>query len=145
MARTNTHELDAHILLCRWQKLSPHLSPSPAPSLLTFHSSSSLLIWVAEIWRARACSLSPGTFTSQFWKLRSLMRDCHWVGFLRGGRKGGREEGREGGREGGRKGGREGEREGGWEWSGVEGVEWKYIVRTPRDLFAKERSTQLVT
>ena len=72
-----------------------HVCFFPSPSLPTLHMSSILLICVAVICRALACSLSDGCFTSQFRKQRSWISGIQEVGFL-----GGREAGREGGREG---------------------------------------------
>lgn len=45
--------------------------------LHTFHSSSSLFICCAVIWRARSCSCSDGIFTSQDRKQRSWISGCH--------------------------------------------------------------------
>ena len=61
----------------------------------TFHSSSSLLICEADIWRALACSLSEGIFTNQLRKQRSWISGCHCEGFLGRGREGGKEGGDE--------------------------------------------------
>ena len=70
-----------------------HVCFFPSPSLPTLHMSSILLICVAVICRALACSLSDACFASQFRKQRSWISGIQEVGFL-GGREGGRQGGR---------------------------------------------------
>jgi len=66
---------------CAGSSSTPGFSKSSrCASGFSFHNSSSLLICCAEIWRARSCSASEGTFTSQDKNCRSWIRGCHWVG-----------------------------------------------------------------
>lgn len=55
---------------------------SSVASGLSFHSSSSLLICWAEIWRLLICSWSEGTLTSHDRNCRSCINGCHWLGSL---------------------------------------------------------------
>ena len=61
-----------------------HVCFFPSPSLPTLHMSSILLICVAAICQALACSLSDGCFTSQFRKQQSWISGIQEAGFLGG-------------------------------------------------------------
>lgn len=74
----------SHYQKAVWAAHPPGLPETGAPAnlhsqqVLTFQSSSSLLICWAVICLARSCSCSEGILTSQDKKQRSWIRGCHW-------------------------------------------------------------------
>lgn len=76
------HELEHRAILERIYWSYSYTLTEKGGQQFTFHSSSNLLICCAVICRARICSSSDGTFTSQDKKQRSWISGCHCVASL---------------------------------------------------------------